>query len=73
MPVYYFILTCMAGPCMGLPPIVSKDSQYSLQTCKSDARAIARGMFVIDGSQYAFTCKPVAYEPMDLTPKGTGK
>ena len=47
-------------------PIFDEDSYFSLESCREQARKIARAMHYKQGGDWAFQCFPADYEPKEM-------
>ncbi len=69
MATFVALYICLSGATCPDKPIPSTNYWYSLESCESDARLIAQGMFVASGGKDKYGCKcvKVDYEPPNLT------
>lgn len=61
--VYFFVLVCISGPSCPKEPIVDNHPYYSQQSCETDAKLVAQGMYVSSRNKYGYSCEPSNYEP----------
>jgi hypothetical protein len=61
--VWFYLLICLSGSSCPTQHVASSKAYFSETSCETDAKLIAKSMFLTTGNKYGYRCEATDYDP----------